>query len=216
MSNIAAVIFDMDGILLDTEKVCLECWSRAGQELGFENIVPVYRSCIGRNVKGCLDTITAAYPDFTQEQIDVFYERTRDLFHVVEEEQGLDLMKGVVETLERLKGEGYRLAVASSTRWEAVSRQLTRAGIINYFETITTGDKVLHSKPAPDIYLMACNSLNLEPSACIAVEDSPNGVRSAVAAGIKCIMVPDQIAPDEEMKKIAFQICNSLLEIKIS
>ena len=108
-----------------------------------------------------------------------------------------------------------RLAVASSTRWESVQRQLKNAGIFDYFETITTGDKVLHSKPAPDIYLKSLDSLSLSAADCIAVEDSPNGVRAAVAAGIKCVMVPDQIQPDGEMKKSAWKIIKSLNELPI-
>ena len=121
----------------------------------------------------------------------------------------------MLECLESLKKKRLRLAVASSTRWESVQRQLKNAGIFDYFETITTGDKVLHSKPAPDIYLKSLDSLSLSAADCIAVEDSPNGVRAAVAAGIRCVMVPDQIQPDSEMQKSAWKIIKSLNELPI-
>ena len=206
-----AVIFDMDGVLLDTESVCKICWSRAADEYGIENIQDAFTKCVGQNTN---DTMTVLAP-YCNGKVEPkkFYERTSELFHVVENEVGLKLMPSVVECLDFLKSRNLRLAVASSTRFESVSRQLKNAGIIGYFETITTGDKVEHSKPAPDIYLKSVESLSLSPSECVAVEDSPNGVRAAVAAGIKCVMVPDQIQPDDEMRKSAWRIINSLSEL---
>ena len=216
MQKIEAVIFDMDGILLDTESICMECWARAGEELGYDGIIPVYRSCIGCNTKTIIEKLSDAYPALSSEKIHEFHERTRELFHVVEDEKGIALMEGVPQILESLKNAGFRLAVASSTRWEAVSRQLTRAGLISYFEVIITGDTVAHSKPAPDIYLKTCSALGLPVQACVAIEDSPNGVRSATSAGLRCIVVPDQIVPDEEIKNLAWKICDSLLDVKIT
>ena len=208
-----AVIFDMDGILLDTESVCKVCWKRAADEYGIVNISEAYFRCIGQNTNDTLSVLEGYCSGKVAPER--FYKRTSELFHVVEDEEGLKLMPFVVECLESLKKKRLRLAVASSTRWESVQRQLKNAGIFDYFETITTGDKVLHSKPAPDIYLKSLDSLSLSAADCIAVEDSPNGVRAAVAAGIRCVMVPDQIQPDDEMKKSAWKIIKSLNELPI-
>ncbi|WP_191017896.1 HAD family hydrolase [Treponema zioleckii] len=207
-NNFKAVLFDMDGVLLDTESVCKICWNRAAAEYGVDDIEKAYYECVGTNTNDTLQILKKYCAG--KVSVEEFHNRTGELFYVVEREQGLKKMPYVVECLESLKSRGLRLAVASSTRWENVSRQLKAAGIFDFFETITTGDTVEHSKPAPDIYIKSFESLSLLPNDCVAVEDSPNGVRAAVAAGLKCVMVPDQIQPDDEMKKIAWKIIASL------
>ena len=203
-----AVIFDMDGVLLDTESVCFDCWGRAGKEFGLDDAQKAYRLCVGTNVNDTMAILHGRYgSDFDAQG---FYRRTGELFHIVEAEKGLSLMPHVRECLDVLKAAGFRLSVASSTRSVTVHRQLTEANIIEYFETITCGDTVEHSKPAPDIYLKACDSLGLSPRDCVAVEDSPNGVRAATAAGMKCIMVPDQVQPTEEIRALAWHVADSL------
>ncbi len=210
-NNFKAVLFDMDGVLLDTESVCKICWNRAAKEFGVENIEKAYCECVGTNTNDTLE-ILKKYCE-GKVGVEEFHSRTGELFYVVEKEEGLKKMPHVLECLESLKSMGLRLAVASSTRWENVSRQLKAAGIIDFFETITTGDTVKHSKPAPDIYIKSFESLSLSPEDCVAVEDSPNGVRSAVSAGLKVVMVPDQIRPDDEMKKLSWKIISSLKDL---
>lgn len=203
-----AVLFDMDGVLLDTEKVCKVTWTLAAKEYNLKNIDEAFYKCVGTN-RHDTELILKNYLD-GKVAPEVFRERTSELFYDVEKNQGLDLKPFVVKCLAELKNAGFRLSVASSTRGESVRRQLKNAGIIDFFETLTTGELVEHSKPAPDIYLKAAESLSLKPDDCVAVEDSPNGVRAAVAAGIKCVMVPDLIQPDDEMKRIAWKILPSL------
>lgn len=205
-----AVIFDMDGVLLDTESLCFICWERAAQERGISGIRDVYKKCIGTNVADTMAILASAYgSSFDAEG---FYARSCELFHVVEAEKGIALMPYARECLEALRTAGYRLALASSTREATVRRQLAAAGILSFFETTTCGDSVAHSKPAPDIYLHAAASLSLPPEACVAVEDSFNGVRAACAAGIPCVMVPDQLVPTEEIKKLAAAVLSNLSE----
>ncbi len=201
----------MDGVLLDTESVSFECWKRAAFDFKIEGIESVYKKCVGMN----LSDIKSLLSDYYGNKIDSekFYAATGDYFHIIEKEKGLSLMPGVKSCLESLKSAGVTMAVASSTRSENVMRQLTNAGIISYFKTITTGDLVSHSKPDPEIYLLSASSLGVRPENCIAVEDSPNGVRSAHTAGMKCVMVPDQIQPTAEIKSLAWKVCASLTEI---
>ena len=210
MEKIRAILFDMDGVLLDTESVCEVCWKRAADEIGLSNIHEIFMQCVGRSKTDTERLLTKYLPG--EDAAVKFRNRTSELFEVVEKEQGLKKMPFVLECLDSLKNAGFRLALASSTRALKVHPQLKNAGIFDYFETITTGDMVTHSKPDPEIYLKAASSLGLAPEECIAIEDSPNGVRSATAAGIKCIMVPDLIAPDEEMNEKAWKIFNNLKE----
>lgn len=210
---VKAVLFDMDGVLLDTESVCRTCWRSAADEFGVDDIDSVFMRCVGRSSADS-QKILAERLGGTK-NADLFRERTNVLFARVEAEQGLALMDGAAACLERLRSRGFRLALASSTVSEAVNRQLKAAGIKQFFETVTTGDMVASSKPDPEIYLKAAASLSLPPSECVAVEDSPNGVRSAVAAGMRCIMVPDMIESDDEMRALAWSILPSLNELSL-
>lgn len=208
--KIKAILFDMDGVLLDTESVCEVCWQRAADEIGLPNIHDIFMQCVGRSKTDTERLLEQYLPD--EGAAVKFRNRTGEIFEVVEREQGLKKMPFVTECLDLLKKAGFRLAVASSTRAAKVHPQLTNAGIHDYFETFTTGDMVVHSKPDPEIYLKSAASLGLKPEECVAIEDSPNGVRSATAAGIKTIMVPDLIQPDEEMKMKAWKIFTNLRE----
>ena len=116
------------------------------------------------------------------------------------------------ECLEYLQPK-YRIALASSTRNELVIRQLKNANVLEFFEVIVTGDMVLHSKPDPEIYLKACEELNIPPENCIAIEDSPNGLKSAFFAGLNTIMVPDKIQPNEELNQFIWKKCDSLKNV---
>ena len=121
---------------------------------------------------------------------------------------------GVREILNFLQEAGYKIGLASSTKYESVIHHLETTGIREYFSVIVTGNMVEHSKPQPDIYLLACEKLGVKPDEAYAIEDSPNGIRAAHRAGMKPIMVPDMIKPDEEMKELSYQIFENLIEVK--
>lgn len=205
-----AVIFDMDGVLLDSETISWKTWELAAQELGLENIQTANEKCMGASSFDIHRILRSIYGENFDSE--AFLKRTYELFFEIEAKDGIPLMPFVNEALEYLSKK-YILALASSTRKVHVIRQLTNAGIIDYFKTITTGDMVKHSKPDPEIYLIACKSLNLQPKECAAIEDSPNGIKSAYNAGLKTIMIPDKILPDEDIKKISWKILSSLKEI---
>jgi len=209
----SAVIFDMDGVILNTEAVCRRAWHAAGPRFGlsYDDVEKSYEAGIGCSMPDTRDMLRGLFgTDFAAES---YIEASTAEFHVIEEKEGLPLMKGVQSALEYLKRQGYRIALASSTHGATVRRQLTAAGVLQWFETVTTGDMVTHSKPDPEIYRMACRSLELAPADCAAVEDSPNGILSASRAGMKCIMVPDQIQPSATIKKFLWQQIPSLEEI---
>lgn len=212
--NITTVIFDMDGVLLDTEKVCKKGWILASQKMELKNIEEVFFKCVGQARQDTLKTLSDFFlpqkSDFSSEE---FYSYAGEYFYEIEKTEGLPKKPFVDECLSFLKKNNFTLAVASSTRSQNVHRQLKAAGIFDYFKTITCGDSVIHSKPAPDIYLKSMESLNVKAENCLAVEDSPNGIKSGIAAGLKMIMVPDLILPDENIKKLCYKIEPSLKEL---
>ncbi len=205
-----AVIFDMDGVLFDTERLCMDGWKKVAGEQGIEGMEEVSMQCIGRNAR---DTKAYVLEKMGQDfPYDDFRMRVSDWFWEEIEQHGLPIKPGVRELLEGLQQIGFRIGLASSTKRESVMDHLERAGLTDYFTQVITGDMVTHSKPRPDIYLLACDRLGISPREAYAIEDSPNGIRSAHAAGMKPVMVPDLIVPDEEMRRLSFMICKDLTE----
>lgn len=208
---VKAVVFDMDGVLVDTERICLRSWTYAAERMGLTGIEEALKDCIGRNRNDTRQYFRERYGE------DFDYDRFRGLndkvYFEIKEKEGLPVKEGAREILKYLKEAGTRIALASSSRQKSVLANLKEAGIDQYFEVIVTGDMVEHSKPDPEIYRMAGQQLGLEPDEIMAVEDSPNGIRSAAAAGMKTAMVPDLVMPDEEVKELLYLQCDSLLGV---
>lgn len=206
-----AVVFDMDGVLFDTERLCEEVWSQIATKHHISGMKAVMQQCIGLNEN---DTRTLVKKHFGQDfPYDDLRNEVSECFWNKIEKDGLPIKMGVQEILSYLQQEGYGIGLASSSKRESVLHHLQQAGIINYFSAIITGDMVEHSKPEPDIYLKACEELKVEPARAYAIEDAPNGIRSAYAAGMKPIMVPDRIKPDAEMEQYSYCICENLIEV---
>lgn len=206
-----AVVFDMDGVLFDTEAVCLEGWVAVAEKNKLPGMREIFPKCIGLNGNDTQAVMLDAYGgDF--DYADFRKQASVEFWNYIEK-NGLPQKPGVKELLEWLKASEYKIALASSTKRSSVLSHLEDAGIMDYFSVIISGDMVEHSKPQPDIYLMACEKLGVEPKEAYAIEDSFNGIRSAFAAGMKPIMVPDMIAPDEEMREKSVEIFEDLNEV---
>lgn len=206
-----AVVFDMDGVIFDSENLCMKCWHVVAEKYDIPDIDEVIFKCIGTNKAMTTKIVTEHYgEDFDFKK----YEgEMSTLFHEYEAEHSLPKKPGVVELLDYLKAKNYKLAVASSTRIALVTKQLEHAGLLNYFDEVVGGDMLEKSKPAPDIYLMACDKIGVTPEEAYAIEDSYNGIRSAHAAGMKAIMVPDLLPADDEMREKSIMIKDSLLDL---
>lgn len=186
------MVFDMDGILFDTERISCECWKEAGESLQLGDISEGIAGCVGLNRNDTNVFMHKLYgEDFPLEE---FLSLARRKAGQKIAEEGLPLKEGVREILDYLTRKGYLVGLASSTAKETVMGHLERTGLAHYFKVVVTGDMVEHSKPEPDIYLKACEELGAEPAEAMAVEDSPNGIRSAYRAGMKPVMVPSDSA----------------------
>lgn len=207
-----AVIFDMDGVIFDSERCIIECWKVIAKKHNIKDIEPVLMMCLGITYEEGKRTFLEHYGE--NFPYDAWKKERSDLYHERYDGGKLPLKPDIEELLVFLKQNGYKVGVASSTREAIVSKQLMDAGLIKYFDNLTCGDMLEKSKPEPDIYLMACDKLGVKPEEAIAVEDSYNGIRSAYKAGMFPIMVPDLAEPDDEMELLAGKIFASLSDVK--
>ena len=212
MRKADAVIFDMDGVIFDSERLVLECWEKTGKTYGLSDMRETFLPCIGTNSAKTREIVLERYgQDFPYEE---FCNKASALFHGIVERGGLPVKPGVRELLEYLQECGMPLALASSTRLAVVTQELKQAGLYEYFRVVMGGDQLEHSKPAPDIYLMTCEKMNANPCRCYAVEDSYNGIRAAHSAGVRPIMVPDMLPPTEEMRDKSVAVLDDLLQVR--
>lgn len=209
--KINAVVFDMDGVIFDSEKLVIDCWKAVADKYGIENIEEACLECLGINAVLTKELMKKRYGQ--EFPYDAYKKEMSELFHSRASEGRLPKKKGILELLTFLKEKHIPTAVASSTRKEVVFRELEEGGLLPYFDQVICGDMVERSKPEPDIFLKACESLGVDPADAFAIEDSYNGIRSAYGAGMKPIMVPDLAAPTEEMEELACCILPSLLEV---
>ena len=193
-----AVIFDMDGLMLDTEVIARIAWQRAGEDLGFTISDALFASFIGRTANDSDAMLREVWgAEFPSTQLRQRITHHWDT-HIAE--HGVPSKPGLVELLDFLVEKGIRRAVATSSRKENAKKKLTPFKA--YFEVLVTGDDIKNGKPAPDIFLLAAKELGLQPEECLVLEDSFAGMRAAKAAGIEAIMVPDLLTPNEEIDHV--------------
>ena len=205
---IKAVLFDMDGTLIDTEKYYRKFWPIAMAEFGYhmtDEQVLSMRS-LGRPFA------PARLKEWFGEELDYYAIRARrtEIMEECLDQVGIQLKLGAVEILEELRRRGILAAVATATPLERTEKYLNLTGIRPYFSKIISATQVKEGKPSPDIYLYACEQLGLAPKDCMAVEDAPNGILAAYRAGLRVVMVPDQTAPSDEDRKYLYKSVDRL------
>jgi HAD superfamily hydrolase (TIGR01509 family) len=206
-----ALVFDMDGLLLDTERIALDTFDIACRAHGVVVEKEVYYLCIGSNGAGTREILERELgPDFPYEAISTVWS---DLYRARVSTQAVDLKDGALALLELVRRRGLPIALATSTRTGLAETKLRLAGLDGYFSTIIGGDAVIRGKPDPEPYLAATRALGHAPGACWAVEDSDNGVRSAHAAGLFVLQVPDLVQPSADVRRLGHTIVNSLFDV---
>ena len=206
-----AVVFDMDGVIFDSERLVIACWKVIADKYEVPEIEVVCRECLGVNATETKQKFLNHYgQDFPY---DAYKSEMSKLYHDKYDGGRLPMKKGVTELLQYLKEAGVKVALASSTRRAVVEQELTDAGIIKYFDVVIGGDMVTRSKPEPDIFLKACEELGVSPEEAFAIEDSYNGIRAAAAGKLRPLMVPDLMELTEEMKRLAERVFPDLLDV---
>lgn len=210
MTDKKAVVFDMDGVIFDSEKLVVECWVETADKYGIPDVEMLCKKCLGLNRVATRDIFLEHYgKDFPY---DTYKQEMSDLYHKRAREGALVMKPGVVAILTFLRERNVCVALASSTREQVVKWELSYAGILDFFDEIVCGDMVTHSKPDPEIFLKACELLGVKPGEAFAIEDSYNGIRAAHTGGLRPIMVPDLAEPTDEMEKLSEVIVPSLFE----
>lgn len=210
--KISAVIFDMDGVIFDTEKLGSILWKKASEEFGYPITDEVYKETIGVNIKETERIFKKYLGD--NYPFDEIYKRKIQLTEDHIEKNGLPIKTGLFELLEFLEDKKVPKAIATSTERERALYLLKKADIDKRFEVIVCGDEVEKSKPEPDIFLLASQKLTVKPQECIVLEDSDNGILAAYRAGMIPILVLDYNTPSSETLQRAYKVFNSLLEVR--
>ena len=206
--KIKAVLFDMDGVLIDTEKYLTKFWQQAAREAGLDlDITEFYEF---RSLASRFAAVEFQKKYGSQYDYFAIRERRKELMNAHLAEHGIEMKPEVKETLQVLKERGYYIAVVTATDEERTKQYLSEIGIYDWFDSIICATMVERGKPFPDVYLYACERIGCRPEECMAVEDSPNGVAAASAAGCRTVMVPDLTLPDSELEKKVIGVRESL------
>lgn len=200
--------FDMDGTILDTEKLYRKYWKQAAEDCGYHMTDSQALAMRSMGRPFAMQQIQRyfgnedAYPQIRKRRMELMNQELKA--------HGIPLKPFAKETLAGLKEQGHHLAIVTATDLERTKMYLRETGLFTYFDHLICATMVEQGKPAPDIYLYACKVLSVEPKDAYAVEDSPNGVLSAYRAGCKVIMIPDQTQPDKELEKMLTRKLDSL------
>lgn len=211
--TIQGIVFDVDGVLFDTEVLTQVIWNEVSGEMGWPQVGENYLSFVGQSRtdirQKMLDMFGSQFP---QEE---FFLACSQRSHGKMERDGIPVKPGVVEILDFLHSKGIPLALATSTGREHTMLRMELTGLGSYFAVIVTGDDVVHSKPHPEIYALACEQLGTTPQHTLAIEDSRNGILSAHGAGMRPVMIPDLIQPDEALSPLLFEKFDSLADLQV-
>lgn len=205
---IKGVIFDMDGTLLDTEKLYLRFWVEAARRMGYpmkaEHALAI-RATAASVAEPLLKKLVC--PEFDYHGVRAL---RRQIMEAYVDEHGVDPKPGMLETLREIKARGLLIGLATATPEPRARKYLRMVGAEAYFDAVTCADMVSRGKPAPDIYLLACQRTGVTPSQALAVEDAPSGVRSAHAAGMRTVLIPDRDMPGEDITSLCHAVLPDL------
>lgn len=206
------VIFDMDGVIFDSERLIADLWKEVAKEKNISDIEDAITRSIGITDVATKAVFTEKYgEDFPYTD---FKKIVSTRFHERCDGGNLPTKPGIHELMEYLHQNKIPAAVASSTRTAVVKAEISDAGLLEYFDKIIGGDQVTHSKPDPEIFIKAAAALNADPKDYYVIEDSFNGIRAAHAAGMHPFMVPDMLMPDEEIRGKAEKVFDSLIDVR--
>jgi len=207
---IEAILFDLDGLMVDSEPHSLASWQAVLEERGVKLDQPTIDSILGQRIDATARTLIDNYhlPDTVQE-----LSNAKTEYQIAHLAGNVQPMPGLIELLDEIDRRGLKKAVASSGIRRYVEAVLRVDGLLDRFSVIITGDQVAHGKPAPDVFLAAAHALNVEPQHCLVLEDAPNGVQAAKAAGMTCIAVPDHSVAQLDLSQ-ADRVVASLHDVR--
>ena len=205
---VSGIIFDMDGVLIDSERQSNEGWLWAAGQLGVDMPMWLIDSFKGAPAELCCKF----FDDYYKGVIDYWEAKELRTQHVykIRETEGIPVKKGVKDIFEYIRNYGLKCAVATSTRRESAEKTLHEIGVWDYLDAVVYGDEVEHGKPEPDIFLRAAKAIGVNPSEAVVVEDSINGIKAGYAAGMRVVHIPDTIAIDDDIRKLTYMVCDDL------
>lgn len=205
---VSGIIFDMDGVLIDSERQSNEGWLWAAGQLGVDMPMWLIDSFKGAPAELCCKS----FDDYYNGVIDYWEAKELRTQHVykIRETEGIPVKKGVKDIFEYIRNNGLKCAVATSTRRESAEKTLHEIGVWDYLDAVVYGDEVERGKPEPDIFLRAAKAIGVNPSEAVVVEDSINGIKAGYAAGMRVVHIPDTIAIDDDIRKLTYMVCDDL------
>lgn len=212
MKEIKAIIFDMDGVIFDTERVYLDIWSKVFEKYGYKITKEIYISVMGRGRKKVKEIFLKNFgEDMPIEEM--YLEKDAMLFKVIENNE-VPMKLGAYDLLKYLKENNYKIALATSAKRDRVKKQIEGAEIKSFFDTVVCGDDIVNSKPNPEIFIRAACNLEVEKENCIVIEDSPAGIEAAYNANIIGFHVEDLKKADENIEKYCYKSFKNLIEVR--